>query len=380
MQKQQTIDFLKKLWQGFNYWRKTHWPFRLCIIILTAVPLCLDYVYFRESCITFLVRIACRSIEYDRQPRVVNAWMKYYRSQEKKRLQVSLSNIRSELSPQVKSQLEQPAFKADLGILFDSAKKHGILPKCADIKRMRRAMLAAATYEAEKHFRPEYDEVYRMIDRCSSADYTKWSTWENGLDLFIGSFFFYIFMPPVGTFLTWILICMLCGIIAFAYLPRFKYSIGIAGAMIMTFILRLSNYYTADESSSFSKLMNSLMGGDPEEYFFNAPVAAYQVIFGTAMVLFGIWIADKHLSRISKKRLTTVHIFLAGIVLFMMGVFLFNTPSPCLYSDFGGTLETNCRKMIWVHYAFLLVGGLVSVASIYLPVSNYCRAALNKKA
>ncbi len=139
-------------WTAFNSWRKKHWQFRLTILLLMLVTLLIENNIFREPIMNKLVRIACRAIEYNSIPRVVNAWMYYNRTCEKQRLQLSLAKIKDKLSPATLEQLRTKPSRADLTTLFNAAKQHGLLSPVSDLSKMKHAMLASAIYEPNVAF------------------------------------------------------------------------------------------------------------------------------------------------------------------------------------------------------------------------------------
>ena len=83
------LQYLKKIWKGFNWWRKKYCFTRVLILLLLFSPL----IYERFSgswIICDLVKIACDGIFMSSIPQSENALCKFYKFQEKRRLQLSI--------------------------------------------------------------------------------------------------------------------------------------------------------------------------------------------------------------------------------------------------------------------------------------------------
>lgn len=280
---------LKKCWNAFNYWRKRYFPLRLTILLLIAVPLLYERIVTRgEPIICNFVRIACQAIENCSQPRVVSAWLRYNHSLEKQRLLLSLNKIKDQLSPEERAALNVKPTQANLKQLFDLAQRHGILPKTANLRTMKRAMLTRAIGETRQFFEPENQKVSRMIDSCSYPDYSKLITWKSGLVNFARCLQALFFPRPFRTTASWLLICFFFGTVMGVGAKKAAETSSVIFAVSVTLILISLNHIQVLSELSITmvpKVFNS--------YAESLLMHVYQLCIAAAITLFGCRLSRK---------------------------------------------------------------------------------------
>ncbi len=366
--KELLVKILKSGWREFNHWRKKHWPFRLIIIILATTPLLWDYAFFGENVITMLVRSACRSIEYSAQTQLISAWQRYNITVEKKRLQLSLKKVEKRLSNKTVEELNKPAFKADLKVLFSAAKKHNIIPECVDLRQIKRAMLADAVYETEKRFSPEYRNVELMLDNVHATDYAQWKTWKIGVEKYWGCLVAVIFPEIPSTSLSWMLLCFFISSISYILCKKFRKIHSVLNCGIFTFSVFTISYLTriGINDNTWANLVKAWLFIN----YYNVSVFVY-LIYSSAVALFGCWFAEKYLYKIPGKFALSMLLYGLGTSVVIAAFYMTGTS----YFFAGGYLIRFNNNLIvvcndYVLYMILCSGAAVIGVTAYLQIAN----------
>ncbi len=362
----------RSIWSAFNNWRKKHWQFRVTILLLMLVTLLIENNFFREPIMHRLVRIACRAIEYSSTPRVVNAWMYYNRACEKQRLQLSLAKIKGKLSPATLEQLRTKPSRADLTILFNAAKQHGLLPPRADLRKMKHAMLASAIYETERRFRPEWNGVHKDIDNTKRWRFSSFEKLMQILGYFIVSFIMFFFPPPFMTTMTWILISMASGFFTYAYVPAYKKTAGAVLAILITVFLLLGNQMSNGLLSEQVHHMWSFNRGGNKYNILTNYFFYYQIFYCVAVSLFGSGLAEKYLIKFSRRRIDFASTLIIGIIILFSGKFLIVNHvghGPwyywLYYRIYNSTLTITCNQFKDLPYILYFTGCGVIIWGVY---------------
>ena len=233
------LQHFKRVWKGFNWWRKKYCFTRVLILFLVFSPIL--YERFSGSWIICdLVTIACDGIFISSIPQSEDALCKFYKFQEKRRLQLSIidyadKNRNETLDSEEILLLREngcdidailaPPMDLNLNKLAKNASLLGLLPPGYSTIEIREKAFFAAHAENEFIYKPQTDAVYDLINRQNwffpeftekqkalyrlsynkelpEVDYTTWNTWKNGCIELLG-FLSWIFPSPLST-LTWI--------------------------------------------------------------------------------------------------------------------------------------------------------------------------------
>lgn len=143
---------LKIAWKAFNNWRRCAFPFRLTVLLLLLVFTTglLERVITENHSplINELVWIACKAIRGGSQPSVSSAYLHYYRARENQRLQNSLRDRMHSggvsLSPDELAAVNTMPSKVDNKIMFDIAKRHGVISAGVSQREYMRSLWAAS--------------------------------------------------------------------------------------------------------------------------------------------------------------------------------------------------------------------------------------------
>jgi len=269
-------DFLKKLWSGFNYWRKRYCFTRILVILL----LCASPLYELLSgnlIIRNLVRIACDGIFMSSIPQSEDALCRYYKFKEKRRLQFLIikfadSNNDKKLNEseinylrkqgcEIESICQNPK-DLDFARLAKDAKILGLLPSGYSVKEKRMQAFFAAHAENEFFYNPLKKQVYDLLDKSGRffpeytseemamfhsmytqkelvsgrviPDYTTWGTWKYGFSLFYSQITF--LFTPFFSFISWFLLSMLLSLLLKLKVRKYANFFSIAGALVFLWI------------------------------------------------------------------------------------------------------------------------------------------------
>jgi len=212
--------WLRTAWRGFNRWRKRYWKVRVIILLILFSPTIIEVVS-GQLLITRLVRMAITAIQYAHEPQIAHNLYRFNTAEEARRLQIALwgaldANKDGVLDERERAraaeigldprQLTERAFVADLDQLGEAAKRLELVPDSYSTARVRRQLFDAARAEAERFVEPSHKEIDRLL-AWQWPDYTKWETWQRGINLFF-SLIFELFGSPLAA-ATWLLACFL---------------------------------------------------------------------------------------------------------------------------------------------------------------------------
>ena len=211
---------LKTAWLAFNHWRRSAFPFRLTVLLILLVFACdLPWRVITPNhspLINELVWIACKAIRYSSEPRVPSAYLHYYRARENQRLQNEL-RVRIKggllLSPDDLSAVNAMPSKVDNKLMFDIAKRYGIISAGVSQREYMRSMWAASLSMTAMEFDKDWDDVRKQI--FNTASLIEWppSNWRLGVARFCNAFEQILPLPLVVT-LPWFILCLTLAFIA----------------------------------------------------------------------------------------------------------------------------------------------------------------------
>ena len=265
-------DFFKKLWVGFNYWRKRYCFTRILVILLLCAPLLYELLS-GNLVIRNLVRIACDGIFMSSIPQSEDALCRYYKFQEKRRLQFLIINLADRNGDKKLNEKEieylrkykcdidaicKSPKKLNLKQLADNAKLLGLLPTGYLVKEKRMQAFFAAHAENEFFYNPLKKKVYHTLNQSGRffpkytneemamikagyyggklkdteifPDYTTWATWKNGLNIFYSQITF--MFTPFFPFISWFVVSMLFSLLLKLKIRKYANVFSIAGSLV----------------------------------------------------------------------------------------------------------------------------------------------------
>lgn len=204
---------LKTAWLAFNHWRRSAFPFRLTALLILVV--CSGGLLERaitpnhSPLINELVWIACKAIRYSSEPRIPSAYLHYYRARENQRLQNEL-RVRLQgglrLSPDELAAVNARPSKVDNKLLFDIAKRHGIISAGVNQREYMRSMWAASLSMTAMEFDKGWDEVKHDVFNTGKL-FGGQRDWRRGIGLFV---YILLMIAPVPLTVTapWFALCL----------------------------------------------------------------------------------------------------------------------------------------------------------------------------
>ena len=202
---------LKTAWLGFNHWRRSAFPFRLTALLILVV--CSGGLLERaitpnhSPLINELVWIACKAIRYSSEPRIPSAYLHYYRARENQRLQNELRALGGlRLSPDELAAVNGRPSKVDNKLLFDIAKRHGIISTGVSQREYLRSMWAASLSMTAMEFDKGWDEVKHDVFNTGKL-FGGQRDWRHGIELFV---YILLMIAPVPLTATvpWFVLCL----------------------------------------------------------------------------------------------------------------------------------------------------------------------------
>ncbi len=214
------IAKLKAAWLAFNHWRRSAFPFRLTVLLLLLV---FSTGLFERAItgnhsplINELVWIACQAIRNACEPSVESAYLHYYRARENQRLQSDLrARIQSgglSLSPDELASVNAMPSKVDNKLIFDIAKRSGIISAGVSQREYMRSLWAASLSMTAMEFDKDWDEVKQAVFNTGRL-FSGQRDWQAGVELFV---YILIMIAPIPLTATvpWFVLCLTLAFIA----------------------------------------------------------------------------------------------------------------------------------------------------------------------
>ena len=204
---------LKTAWLAFNHWRRSAFPFRqtvLLIILVFASGLPERAITTNHSLlINQWAWDACQAMRNYCEPQVESAYLHYYRARENQRLQNEL-RVRIQgglqLSPDDLAVVNARPSKVDNKLLFDIAKRHGIISTGVSQREYMRSMWAASLSMTAMEFDKGWDEVKHDVFNTGKL-FGGQRDWRHGIELFV---YILLMIAPVPLTATvpWFVLCL----------------------------------------------------------------------------------------------------------------------------------------------------------------------------
>lgn len=352
------LTSLKKVWRGFNYWRKKYWFTRTLIIILLFTPLLYEKIR-GHLIICDLVKIACEGIFVATLPQYEHALCRFNKFKEKRRLQTSIIDYADKNKNGVLDQneivllsqhgcevgeIQKKPLDLDLDKLAINADLLGLLPPGYSTSEIRMNAFFAAHAESEYFYNPLKNEVYDLIDRSNwivphftkkqkkmyklfygknleGPDYTTWKTWEFGISYFIGGLT-WIFSPFLF-FVYWFAISVLISFTVSMSFLRYKKIIFISTSLIFLLLLVTMRGGYNSYSNSMYPFWNTF-----SYCCFVFSLTCFSVVSGLTACKILTYVKNKELWRISA-------LFLFGLLMFVRNFDIKNYYRISWYSCLG---------------------------------------------
>ena len=271
-------------WDAFNDWRKRYWVIRVILLLLIFSSPIYERVICGKWLIVQLVEYACDGVFIQSTPSTETAVYRYYKFQEKKRIQRLIflyadSNHNKILDPNEIKFLTQKGVNLellsknplhlDIYKIAKIAKRLDLLPKSYSPKEECKKAFYAALAEVENFNKPLKREVYSLLEASNSfnphftekqltaiqdnfpdknirdgsliVDYRTWNTWKFGALMFYEYFFSPFF--PLLPFITWFLIASSLSVLAFLYCGKYGKFAAISASIIYSFTLFNINFF-----------------------------------------------------------------------------------------------------------------------------------------
>lgn len=211
---------LKAAWLAFKHWRRSAFPFRLTVLLILLVFACdLPWRVITTNhspLINELVWIACKAIRYSSEPRVPSAYLRYYRARENQRLQnelrdrIQASGLR--LSPDELAAVNSKPSKVDNKLLFEIARRHGIISAGVSQREYMRTLWAASLSMTAMEFDNGWNEVKHDVFNTGKL-FGGQRDWRLGIGLFCRILDTIVPQPFIIT-VPWFILCLALTFIA----------------------------------------------------------------------------------------------------------------------------------------------------------------------
>ena len=354
---------LKIAWRAFNNWRRSAFPFRLTVLLILLVFTTglLERVITENHSplINELVWIACKAIRNASQPPISSAYLRYYRARENQRLQ---SNLRDRmhsggvlLSPDEMAAVNTMPSKVDNKIMFDIAKRHGVISAGVSQLEYMRSLWAASLSMNSMEFDKKWDEVKHDVF-SSGKLFDRNRNWSYGVYLFVYNLMMIAPIPLTAT-VPWFVICLTLAFIAVRN-PTSKPQRMLAIALPILLTLIWTSQY----------LINLFQPAHSWLNYFRPMHLSYILYFSILSVIPGIL-------AIRLRKWTNKHGFIDKVLpclMFIAGVLLIFHPMLCSYGPpeytFWGFPPGNILLNISssVMLLFYLTGAVMIIYSIKL--------------
>jgi len=260
-----------------------------------------------------LVWIACRAIRDSSEPSVQSAYLHYYRARENQRLQNELRDrVKADglqLNPNELAVINSMPSKADNKILFDIAKRHGIISAGVSKREYMRSLWAASLAMTAMDFDKDWNEVKQMIFSTGKLfEYKR--DWRIGIRGFC--FFFVQILPlPLTVTVPWFAICLtLAFVAAGSYKSKWHSALAITLAILLTLMWGI-NKLIGIANNIYSKYL-----------LYDVTPLAYFLILSVIIGILGIRLRRWTVEHGNGDKILTGLWFICGMLL--MSQFIFN--------------------------------------------------------
>ena len=393
------LQYLKKIWNGFNWWRKRYCFTRVLILLILFSPL----IYERFSgswIICDLVKIACDGIFISSIPQSENALCKFYKFKEKKRLQFAIigyadKNRNKILDSEEIVLLRQKGCDIDaiqagpmnlnLNKLAKNASLLDLLPPGYSTTGIRQEAFFAAHAENDFIYKPLTNEVYDLIDRQNwffpkftekqmdilrqnyseeqlsngtvIPNYTTWGTWKNGIDIFYYNII--SFFSPLSAIISWFFISVMISLFIVLSVKKHARNISISACLVFLAVILCITILTTKGNFQYLYYYNpfwNYLGIASSILFF----ICFSIIASRIGIQISSLIANKNLGRI-------IALFLIGIGLFMHNL-NFKENNPYWFSTGIGEMLSafSWHKSQVISNAFNVLSVLIMLISIFM--------------
>ena len=401
------MEFFKKLWSGFNHWRRKYCFTRTLIIILIFFPLTYELLS-EHLIIRDLVRIACDGIFVSSIPQSENALCKYYKFKEKRRLQFQIKKFADKNGDKILDKDEiavlknrgcdidaifQRATALDLNKLAKNATILGLLPPGYSTKKVRLKAFFAAHAENEYFYNPLKEKVYHLLEQGGrffpeySAEemamfqrvysdeelasgtvfpnYGSWGTWKHGALVF-GENIKYLFAPS-SAFMTWFIVSLLISLLIKLHFEKYTTILSIAGSLLFLYLtLHMQNF------------KNLYYFGDIHVFWniITFWIAMFSLVcLSVAAALYGMKIGQLIKNRALWR---IIVLFLLGLAIFIRNLNILSYSGISWYSGFGDYVKPSSYIGITIWNEVLLISFII-MATALIKGWFYYGDKINKK-
>ena len=305
------IAKFRTAWRTFNHWRRSTFPFRLTVLLILLVFAggALERVMTENHSLLInqMVWDACRAMRGYCEPRVASAYLHYYRARENQRLQRGLRDRIQvgglQLSPGELAAVNSKPSRVDNKILFDIARRHGIIAAGVSQREYMRTLWAASLSMTAMEFDKDWSEVRQEVFSTCNLFGGK-RDWRLGIER-SGYVLAEILPLPLSTTVPWFIICLTLAFIAVGKTDRkLRYGLAILLPVIFTLLLSIPAWF---EHTWYNRLFF--------EKTWHGSVVIYFILLACAAGILGIRLRRFMLKHGADDMVQVLLLFIAGILL-----------------------------------------------------------------